>query len=191
MLEGRKVNRSSRILALFVFSAVLSLSVAVFRASAFPTAYFATISPCDGAGNVKTTFGSTEFVYAEGVGYAPFEQITLRVIPNEAPYSTAFSVCNTVATADGSGHLSPVKLCVLVPGKYDVWADRNSNGVLELAPTDPIDGSIRPEPVAGLGTCYVGLFVVPEYWLGTISGLAACLGAFGIFFLSKRKHKIA
>ncbi len=191
MLEGRKVNRSSRILALFVFSAVLSLSVAVFRASAFPTAYFATISPCDGAGNVRTTFGNAEFVYAEGVGYAPFEQITLRVIPNEAPFSTAFSVCNTVATADGSGHLGPVKLCILAPGKYDVWADRNSNGVLELAPTDPIDGSIRPEPVAGLGTCYVGLFVVPEYWLGTISGLAACLGAFGIFFLSKRKHKIA
>jgi len=159
----------------------LQLSV-VSRVSAPPITYFiVTLRSCDSAGNSKTVFGPGEFVYACGSGYEANEELTLRVMPNDAMYRPEFSVCNKLVKADSLGRLGPVKLCTLAPGEYDIWADRNSDGWLN-------SGSPRPEPVAGLG-CRRGFLVVPEFWLGTILGLAGCFGAFGTFRLLKRRQK--
>jgi hypothetical protein len=181
------VNRLLRtsVLALLVLSTALSLSITVSRVSAWPVVVippWATVKPCDSAGNSKTTFGAAESVYASGDGYVSGEQILLRVVPDKLAYIASNSIRDVSITADGSGHFGPVNLGVLAPGAYDLWVDRNKDGYQQ--------GVNPQEPVAGFGYCVTGLLVVPEYLFGTISGLAGCFGAYGLFRVSKRRRKI-
>jgi hypothetical protein len=183
-MNGSKLPRVC-VISLVTLSIILS-TLLVSRVSAGPsiTSFIVTLRSCDKDGNTKTTFGPAEFVYACGTGftYVSGEEITLRVIPDNAVYRDYSSVCNVVAKADSLGHLGPVKLCVLTPGEYDIWADRNGDGWLN-------SGSPRPEPVAGLG-CPRGFLVVPEFFLGTVLGLAGCFGALAFFYATKRKRTV-
>jgi hypothetical protein len=179
-----KVLRTS-VLAFLVLSSALSLSITVSRVSAFPVVVipsWATVKPCDSAGNSKKTFGALDSVYASGDGYVAGEDMILRVVPDKLVYIAANSIRDLSIKADGSGHFGPINLGTLAPGSYDLWVDRNGDGWQT--------GAEPQEPVAGFGYCVTGLLVVPEYLFGTISGLAGCFGAYGMFRVAKRKRKI-
>jgi hypothetical protein len=141
------------------------------------TAALGNIWSSDSNGVSKDAFNLGETVYAAGDCFKANELVTVYVVPNGGPYTAPNSLFNTTATANGQGNLGPASLGTYAPGKYDIWVDRNGNGVLDPA-TEPVDTlGITP-----------GFFVIPEYWLGTVLALAGCFAALGVFRLSKRKH---
>jgi hypothetical protein len=73
--------------------------------------------------------------------------------------------------------LGPTNLGTYELGEYDIWVDRNSNGILEQ----------EREPVDTFGAT-AGFLVIPEYLLGTILGLAGCFVAFLTFRYFKKKQ---
>ena len=133
----------------------------------------ATIESCDHSGNPKDIFDPGEEVYAKGIDYDPGESVTIYVVPNGGPYTASSSF--TVASADAWGNIGPTPIGSYVVGKYDIWVDRDGDGTRH-------DGNIilKNEPVDTFGLDY-GFFVVPEYPLGTILGVAMCFAALAVF----------
>lgn len=142
----------------------------------------ATVMSCDSDGDKKNVFDLSESVYACGENYDDGEAVTIRVVPNKSPYTLAASVHSVPATADDKGVLGPVDLGTFDLGEYDIWVDRNGDGDFDRWCT-------RPEPIDTY-CCRVGFHVIPEYVIGTISGLVACFAALGVFWKSKRLHQI-
>lgn len=69
----------------------------------------------------------------------------------------------------------------LTPGRYDIIVDINENGVYNAGCDLLDDNSIA---------ITAGFLVIPEYYLGTILGLAAFFMALGVFRLSRWKKPI-
>jgi hypothetical protein len=84
-------------------------------------------------------------------------------------------------SSDACGNIPPTIVWRhdLTPGKYDIIVDVNGNCLYDKD-IDCLDAN----------DCQVnaGFFVIPEYLLGTILGLAGFLAAYGVFRLSKREH---
>lgn len=146
-----------------------------------------TIESCDSTGVKKDTFVLSDEVYATGTGYQPsttydvylVEDVTWvdgMAIPPGVP-GTATSI-----SSDATGDVPATLLWSgpLVAGKYDIVVDVDGDG-LYYAEADALDDN-DIEVTAGF-------FVIPEFWLGTILGLAGCFAAFGVFHVSKRKHQ--
>ena len=83
----------------------------------------------------------------------------------------------TTATSDSSGNLPlTIVWSAANPGKYDIIADSNGNAQFDIG--EAVDSTdVTPD---GPG----GFFVVPEYLLGGLAALGACLLAFVAF----KKH---
>jgi hypothetical protein len=135
------------------------------------------ILSCDSEGAQKDIFVPEERVYACGEDYDPEESVTIYVVLKGGPYTSDVSILSVPAKANASGILGPVDLGAFQPGEYDIWIDRNGNEVLDE----------EREPVDTFGAT-AGFFVIPEYFIGTILGLAGCFAAFGTFFILRRKR---
>jgi len=62
--------------------------------------------------------------------------------------------------------------------RWDSKADLNNDNMVDLADLFIMSKHFGEPRV----------LVVPEYWMGTVLGLAGCFGAFGLLFAAKRKH---
>lgn len=130
-----------------------------------------TIESCDIAGAEKNVFDLSESVYACGANYSGQESVIIYVVPNGGPYTASASVISQPAQANTSGHLGPVNLGAFNLGEYDIWVDR-----------EPYDGELDTETEPLDAFCSIaGFFVIPEYAVGTILGLVACLVASAVF----------
>jgi len=89
-------------------------------------------------------------------------------IPDRVP-GTVDTVC---AYVDLAGDFPPTLVwdCA-VPGKYDIVLDVNGNGIYDEG-VDALDD---------MDVNSAGFFVVPEYPLGTILGVAMCFAALAAF----------
>jgi hypothetical protein len=137
------------------------------------------IYSCNKTGTIKTVFGITESVYVIGWGFKSNETLTIYVVPNGAEYKSTNAIRSVTKNAEPNGTLLPTDLGTFGVGQYDIWVDRNGDGVRQT-------GELF-EPV-WLYLCNPGFFVVPEYWLGTILGLVGCFAALGMFRVSKKRH---
>jgi len=141
-----------------------------------------TIESCDSTGAKKDIFNPSEIVYATGGGYAPSTAYKLYVVP-DTTWTDGMAISGTpvIVYSDLSGNISPTNVMSppLTPGKYDIVVDVNGNGFYNAG-------------IDALDDCDVqvtaGFLVIPEFWLGTILGLAGCFAAFGAFHITKRKH---
>jgi len=135
----------------------------------------ATIESCDSGGVTKDEFLPGEDVYAKGSGFVDntydiyvVEDTTWTdgmAIPERVPETAEAVTCVSGAFWE------LVWAAPLIPGKYDIVVDVGGNGVYD-AGVDPLD-----DMDVGLA----GFFVVPEYPLGTILGVAICFAALAVF----------
>ena len=146
--------------------------------------YIPTIESCDSTGTKKDTFVLSDKVYATGTGYYPnttydvylVEDVTWvdgMAIPPRVP-GTATSI-----SSDASGNVPATLLWSdpLVPGKYDIVVDFDSDG-LYYTESDALDDN-DIEVTAGF-------FAIPEVPLGTLmASLATIIGL--ICYITIRK----
>ncbi|MDH5688906.1 MAG: DNRLRE domain-containing protein [Candidatus Bathyarchaeota archaeon] len=134
----------------------------------------ATIESCDSGAVTKDEFLPGQDVYAKGTGFVDntYDMYVVKdttwndgmAIPERVPGTT-----ETVSCVSGA-FLELVWAAPLIPGKYDIVVDVGGNGVYD-AGVDPLD-----DMDVGLA----GFFVVPEYPLGTILGVAMCFAALAV-----------
>jgi len=133
----------------------------------------ATIESCSDSGVPQDVFAPGDNVYATGSDFLPGEEVMIRVLPNGQDYTLDNTISSTPAMANPDGVLgpppNPIYLGVFPGGEYDIWVDRDGDGELD-----------DNEPVDTFGLDY-GFFVIPEYPLGTILGLAMCFAALAVF----------
>ena len=147
-----------------------------------------TIESCNSTGAVKNAFDLDEEVWVIGYGFEPLVLVDVYVVSDVLTWSDGMNISaltimdvNTDVLTDADGNITatPVWTSGLVPGKYDIVVDVDQDGIYDEG-TDALDDMDVKETA--------GLFVIPEFWLGTILGLVACFAAFGVFYVSKRKH---
>ncbi len=103
-----------------------------------PPSISASIGSCDISGEEKDVFGLAESVYACGDNFDAEEPVVIYVVLMGSPCASAASVCNASARADALGHVDPVNLGGFALGEYDIWVDRDGDGVLSEE-TEPAD----------------------------------------------------
>jgi len=137
-----------------------------------------TIQSCSSTGILMDIFDQTQSVYVRGTGYLPSTTYEIYLV-NATTWTDGMLIplriagTATAITSDSSGNLSAtLSWPTPLPGKYDIVVDVNGDGHYN-ATIDALDKS------------YIliasGFFVVPEYWLGTILWIAACITAFGVY----------
>lgn len=153
-----------------------------------------TIESCDSFGTTKDTFDLGNNVYVKGsisnqlslniqsmnTGAYPIYVVEDSSWSDDMPIPPRVPGTEISVTPDISGNIDPTLVwnSPLTPGKYDIVVDVNNNGFYDVG-IDALDDS-DIEVTAGF-------FVIPEFWFGTILGLAACFSALAGFLLYKRK----
>lgn len=145
-----------------------------------------TLESCDADGEEKDSFATNQVVYVKGNGFPE---------PPDGPYWFDIYIVKDVDWIDGmaipacilgtemqipvAGDLAstPVWSPPLTPGSYDIVIDLDRDGVYDAGYDHLDDNNIN---------ITAGLFVIPEYWLGTILGLAGCFAALGAYRILKR-----
>ncbi len=176
-MKKYNLGKSSAIIFFGVLACALMLN-AIPKALA-PT-FTSTVQSCKENGTPQTYFHFTESVWARGRYYQPGQKLTIYVMPeglSQALWTASNSVGSATTYANAAGYLEPTELGTFPVGDYDIWVDINDNQIYEVT-----------EPHHYLG-CTSGFHVIPEYLLGTLLGIAGCFAAFGVFHLSKQKHK--
>jgi hypothetical protein len=148
----------------------------------------ATIESCDSSGTSKDVFDINEQVYVKGSGYLPSTTYSIYLV-SDTNWTDGMLIPGriggtaTTTTSDASGNISLTMIwnTPLKPGKYDIIVDVNNDGYYN-ATIDALDESNTQ--------IKAGLLVIPEYWLGTVLGLVACLAAFGLYQLPKRTRRL-
>jgi hypothetical protein len=135
-----------------------------------------TIKSCNSIGTDKDTFTVGQPVYVYGSGYPQANTYNLYIVNDINDWSSITNIpadvrgAPTTVQTDSSGQIIPKPPnppAVWTPtsvGKYDIIVDVNNNGEYN-AGIDAVDG-------LDIGT--TGLFVIPEYALGTIIAVAVC-----------------
>jgi hypothetical protein len=134
-------------------------------------------------GAQKDTFAPSEDVYITGSGFQP-GTLDIYVVPHRETWKDGDTIPSritgtaTKVTTDASGNIPPTPVWAhdLIPGKYDILIDVNSNGRYDKNADCLVSNDVNIN---------AGFFVVPEYVLGAILGLAAFFAAYGVFRLSK------
>jgi hypothetical protein len=146
-----------------------------------------TIESSDSQGAEKDTFDITENVYFAGTGYAPLTVYNISIVEDVAEWVDGMPIpsrvpgTETTVTSNATGDI-PVTLIWSSPltvGQFDIIVDVDGDGNY----TEGIDALDSD----GLGTT-AGFFVIPEFWLGTILGLAGCFAALGVLIVRKRRR---
>jgi PKD repeat protein len=84
----------------------------------------------DFAGNLKSTFESTDNVYISGQDFPPNTDVVVYLIPDGENALPTNAVESISITTNAAGGISPTLVYAepLVMGEYDVWVDVNKNG---------------------------------------------------------------
>ncbi len=150
---------------------------------------FPVIQSCDSKGTITNIFDITGEVWVKGNGFSSSFLVDIYVVEDVINWldkidisSLAITSVNTDVPADTHGDLipTPVWTSNLKLGKYDLIVDANQNGIYDEG-IDAIDNNNIK--ITG------GIFVIPEYWLGTIMGLLAMFASFAVFYIQKRRKK--
>lgn len=144
------------------------------------------VQTCNNYGAPINTFSPSEDVYVNGNGFQACATLNIYVVPHQATWNNGETIPSRIAgtaitmTTDASGNIPPTIVWThnLVPGKYDIVIDTNCNGKYDQN-TDYVD--------ANSVDVNAGFFVIPEYVLGAIVGLAGFFAAYGVFRLSKTR----
>jgi hypothetical protein len=146
---------------------------------------------CNNYGASENTFSPGEDVYVSGSGFPACSTLAIYVVCHQTTWTNGETIPSRVAgtattvTTDASGNITLTMVWShnLVPGSYDIVVDVNCNGKYDQS-VDYLDASSV--------NVNAGFFVIPEYILGAIMGLAGCFAAFGVFrtFKSKNKPKL-
>jgi hypothetical protein len=133
----------------------------------------------DSGGNNKDTFQMIDDVYVRGRSFPASTPVTIYLIPDGQNAVPANALASASATTDAYGNITATLVWThpLTPGQYDIWVDTNQNGAFDA-------GDVWNNQAVGIRA----FLVIPEYWLGTILGLAGCFAALGAFRISKRKR---
>ena len=139
-------------------------------------------------GAKKDTFYPGEDVYVSGSGFDPCTTFDIYVVCDKATWNDGDAIPSRVAgtattvSSDASGNIPPTIVWPhdLTPGKYDIVIDVCANGKYDKD-IDCLDNNDIQVTA--------GFFIIPEYLLGTILGVAGCFAAFGVFRRLKSKEK--
>jgi hypothetical protein len=177
------VSRKTALLFIILTGLFAFALVRTATSSIFETCH---VESSDSYGAEKNTFYPGENVYVKGSGFMDSATLDIYVVKHTTwtdgdtiPPRVAGTA--TTVTSNSSGKiLAIVWHAPLTPGKYDIVIDVNGNGKYDKN-IDCLDSN----------DCEVtaGFFVVPEYVLGTILGLAGCIAAFGAFRMLRPKEK--
>jgi len=153
-----------------------------------------TIESCDSFGTTKDTFDLDNNVYVKGSIpnqlYLDTQSRNARTYPiyvvedstwsDDMPIPPRVPGTEISVTPDPSGNIDPTLVwnSPLTPGKYDIVVDVNNNGFYDVGIDALDDSDIEVS---------AGFFVIPEFWFGTILGLAACFSALAVFLLYARE----
>jgi hypothetical protein len=152
----------------------------------------------DSAGKRKDIFSFNETMYIMGSGFfhssseiSVLRAVDIYLVEDVVTWKDRTlippRVRGTIAriSTDSSGNipLTAVWTAPLRAGAYDIVADVDGNGRYDIDVDALDDANVNLCP-----TQHYGVLVVPEYWLGSVLGLAGCLAAFGVFPLTKRKR---
>lgn len=153
----------------------------------------ATIESCDDTGTTKNEFSPGDDVYVVGSGYTSSlnnDLDTMNDIVRIPIYALKIvsdvdwtdgmtipsSIVETTVSPDSSGNIAPTLVWSgATPGAYDIIVDVNCNGEYDEG-IDALDD---------FDVENAGFFVIPEFVLGTVTGLATLFVAFGTFYMLK------
>ena len=170
----------------------LAIGLCVFALVHTATSTTATVTTCQCAqtcnnyGAPTSTFSPSEDVYISGNGFQNCTTYNLYVVCHQTTWTNGETIpsriagtATTVAT-DASGNIPPTVVwpANLVPGSYDIVIATNCNGKYDQSVDYLITSGVNVN---------AGFFVIPEYVLGAILGLAAFFAAYGVFRLSKTR----
>jgi parallel beta-helix repeat protein len=147
----------------------------------------ATVESCDAYGRVKNVFSINEDVYIFGSRFAPNTIYEVYIVKktvwvNGMPIPERVEGTLTFVVSDVNGNIvvSLVWAKLLKVGKYDIVIDVNHNGYYDEG-IDALDsGGLEARG---------GFFVIPEFWLGTLTGLSSFLSACGIFYWLRLRRR--
>jgi hypothetical protein len=139
----------------------------------------------NGYGAQKDTFAPSEDVYITGSGFQP-GTLDVYFVPHRETWNDGDTIpprvtgTATTVTTDAFGNIPPTIVWRhdLIPGKYDIIIDVNDNGRYDKGIDCLVSNDVNIN---------AGFFVVPEYVLGAILGLAGFFAAYGVFRLSKSR----
>jgi parallel beta-helix repeat protein len=143
------------------------------------------IESCDLAGSWKDIFNPSEAIYVTGKGYSPSTTYNVYIVNDVVSWVDGMDIPTpfvaSTASSDHEGDILPTAVWSppLAPGKYDIVVDVNDNGKYDFG-IDALDDNDL--------VLTAGFLVIPEYWMGTILGLAGCFAALGIFCTRQRKR---
>jgi hypothetical protein len=149
---------------------------------------YTTIKSCNSVGTDKDTFTVGQTVYVYGSGYPQAKTYNLYIVNDVNDWSQVTNIpadvrgAPTTVQTDSSGQIIPkpsTPPAIWTPtsvGQYDIIVDVNNDGKYN-AGIDAVDG-------LDIGT--TGLFVIPEYTLGTILAIAMCFA--GVTVYKKFRH---
>lgn len=137
-------------------------------------------------GAPKDTFAPSENVYITGSGFQACVTYDIYVVAHQTQWVDGEAIPSRVAdtvqqvSTDASGNIPPTIVWThnLVPGKYDILIDVNCNHVYDKNVDCLVSNDININ---------AGFFVIPEYILGAILGLAGFFAAYGVFRFSKTR----
>ncbi|MEM3551395.1 MAG: NosD domain-containing protein [Candidatus Bathyarchaeia archaeon] len=148
----------------------------------------ATVESCNAEGEAKDIFYVSENVYIVGRGFAPNTRYEVYIVKKTVwidgmpiPQRVNGTLTYVISDENGNIAVSLVWAKLLTVGKYDIVIDVNHNGLYDEG-VDALDsGGIEAKG---------GFFVIPEYWLGTITGLSSFLSALASYYLLKFRLKL-
>ena len=87
----------------------------------------------DSAGNIKSTFSTSDNIYVEGKDFPSNTNVTIYLIPDGENALPANAVATVSATTNSAGDLpvTLVKSPPFTPGDYDIWIDTNQNQMFD------------------------------------------------------------
>ncbi|MFB3889953.1 MAG: hypothetical protein ACE14S_10715 [Candidatus Bathyarchaeia archaeon] len=165
----------------------VEIKVYALQHNFYPTEPWYGVVSTDSSGSQKNVFYPSETVYVTGYGFPPPPTGTYNLfIVHDRDWTDEMLIQDIEKTVhinvNATGRI-PVGTKAwegpLTPGKYDIIVDVDGNGIYDEG-LDAIDDQ-DIEVTAGF-------FVIPELFMGTIMGLAACVAALGVFRWSKRRH---
>jgi NADPH:quinone reductase-like Zn-dependent oxidoreductase len=138
----------------------------------------------DPYGYSQNTFSPGDDVYISGSEFCHCGSFCAYVV-DDTTWSNGMKIPSAVAStavpSDASGNILPTMVWQgATYGKYDIIIDVDGNGYYDEGVDCLVDNAVQVT---------AGFFVVPEYIIGTLLGLAGCFAAYGVFRLSKRREK--
>ena len=143
------------------------------------------VQTCNNSGAPVSSFSTSEDVYVTGNGFQACATLDIYIVCHQAKWTNGETIPSRIAgtattvTTEASGNIPPTVVWThnLAPGSYDIVIATNGNGKYDQGVDYLIANGVNVN---------AGFFVIPEYVLGAILGLAAFLVAYRVFRLRTR-----